>query len=240
MKELQLNCDVGEGLNSEALLMPYIQLCNIACGGHAGDEISMKNVVDLAIKHQVKIGAHPSYPDKENFGRKSVKMSFEDLKKAILSQINALNSIVINSNSGLYHIKAHGALYNDLAKDKALALLFLEIIAPFKKTCKLLVPYNSEIEKCAVQQGFSILYEAFADRNYNNDLSLVARSMNNATITDINKINKQIKNIISNQKLTTITGEKRTIKADTFCVHSDTKNAVEIVQHLLAIFQKQR
>lgn len=238
MKALKINCDVGEGLNIEEDLMPYIQMCNIACGGHAGDETSMKKVVDLAIKHQVKIGAHPSYPDRENFGRKSFKIPFIELKQAILDQINVLNTVVTNSNSILYHIKPHGALYNDLAKDKTLALSFLDIVAPFKKTCKLLVPYNSEIEKCALQQGFLILYEAFADRNYNNDLSLVARTHKNAVITDINQIKKQVAAIINNEKLTTITGEKVAIKADTFCVHSDTKNAVEIVENLHKHFHK--
>lgn len=238
MKQLQINCDVGEGIDNEMYLMPYIQLCNIACGGHAGDEKSMKKVVDLAIKNNVKIGAHPSYPDKENFGRKSIEIDFLILKKSILNQINSLNKIVISSNSALYHIKPHGALYNDIAKNKTLALLFLEAILPFKFKCKLLVPYNSEIEKHALEQGFSILYEAFADRNYNNDLSLVSRNEKNAVLTNFKEISNHVSEIVNHQKVKTISGEKVSIKADTFCVHSDTKNAITIVKNLYENFSK--
>lgn len=237
MKQFQINCDVGEGIDNEVYLMPYIQLCNIACGGHAGDEISMKKVVDLAIKNNVKIGAHPSYPDKENFGRKSVAIDFLILKESIVNQINSLNKIVIGLNSVLYHIKPHGALYNDIAKNKTLALFFLEAISTYKSSCKLLVPYNSEIEKLALEQGFSILYEAFADRNYNNDLSLVSRNEKNAVINSFEEISKHVFEIVNHQKVNTISGEKITIKADTFCVHSDTKNAITIVQDLYKNFR---
>jgi UPF0271 protein len=232
MNSLVLNCDLGEGTNNEKLLMPYIQLCNIACGGHAGDENTINNVVTDALKYNVKIGAHPSYPDLENFGRKSLTIKHSDLKLSIINQINFLNTIVNNLGGSLHHIKPHGALYNDIAKNKTLAMVFLEAILPFKKNTKLLVPFGSEIEKCALKNGFSILYEAFADRNYNNDLSLVSRNDDFAVLTNVDEICKHVLEIVNTHKVTTINQDKIYLKADTFCVHSDTKNAAEIVKKL--------
>ncbi|MDP3354185.1 MAG: 5-oxoprolinase subunit PxpA, partial [Flavobacteriaceae bacterium] len=218
--------------NNEPQLIPYIQSCNIACGGHAGDDKSMNFVAEIAIKHQVKIGAHPSYPDRENFGRKSMNLEFSDLKTSIQNQINSLKKIVEDKGSKLYHIKPHGALYNDLVKNKELSMQFLNIILPYKKELKLFVPFNSEIEKCALQEGFNIIYEAFADRNYNDDLSLVSRDKKDAVISNIDVIIKHVFEILNNGFVTSITGKKIVIKATTFCVHSDTKNAVEIVRNL--------
>jgi len=235
MKELDINCDMGEGVNNEQVLMPFIQSCNIACGGHAGDEVLMKKVVELAIRHKVKIGAHPSYPDSENFGRKSMKMESQVLIEAIQSQINKLNHVVLEANTTLHHIKAHGALYNDIAKNKQIAKVFLTAILPFKNKIKLFVPYKSEIEKLALNQDFQIIYEAFADRNYSDDLSLVSRNKSKAVITNFEDVLEHISQMIKDEKVTTITGKKVTIKAATFCVHSDTENAVKIVKN---IYQK--
>lgn len=232
MRQLDINCDVGEGVNNESQIFPFIQSCNIACGGHAGDIQTMSNIVDLAIKYQVKIGAHPSYPDRENFGRKSMNMEFNDLKTAIQNQLNSLKKIVEEKGSKLHHIKPHGALYNDLSKNKKLSLQFLNIIFPYKSEIKLYVPYNSEIEKCAINEGFFVVYEAFADRNYNDDLSLVSRNEKEAVISNIDAVVKHVFEMLNNGFVTTITGKKIAIKASTFCVHSDTKNVVEIVRNL--------
>ena len=232
MRQLNINFDVGEGVNNEAALMFYIHFCNIACGGHAGDEDIMNTVVDLAIKHKVKIGAHPSYPNKKNFGRNSMIIEPEKLKNAIQNQINSLKNIVEKKASTLHPIKAHGAFYNDIAKTKAMAMQFLDIISPYKNKVKLFVPYNSEIEKYALKEGFSIIYEAFADRNYNDDLSLVSRDQKDAVMTDSDAILNHVFEMLNTNKVTTITGKKIPIKATTFCVHSDTKNAIEIVKNI--------
>lgn len=232
MKKVDINCDVGEGLSNEFDLMPYIQSCNIACGGHAGDENSMQKVVALAIKNKVKIGAHPSYPDPGNFGRKTITMKPSELKISIQHQINRLRIIAREQGSNLHHIKPHGALYNDIAKNKELAIHFLEAIKSFKKEIKLYVPYNSVIAKNALKQGFSIEYEAFADRNYNDDLSLVSRLEKNAVITDPEAIWQHMSEMLNNEKVQTVSGKLLPIKATTFCVHSDTQNAAEIVKIL--------
>ena len=232
MNRLNINCDVGEGYNNEMVLMQYIQSCNIACGGHAGNKKLMEKVVKLALKHEVNIGAHPSYPDIENFGRKTMIIDPSELAKTIQKQINLLNKIVIEQGGSLSHIKPHGALYNDVSKNKDLALHFLNAILPYKNHVKLFVPFNSEIEICALENGFSIVYEAFADRNYNDDLSLVARNEKEAVITDVEIIEVRILEMINTERVTTISGKKVFIKASTFCVHSDTENAIEIVRKL--------
>lgn len=230
MKQININCDVGEGINNESNLMPYIQSCNIACGGHAGNKKTMNFVVDLAIKYQINIGAHPSYPDKENFGRKTLMIKPSKFILSIRNQIAILHKIIKEKGSILNHIKPHGALYNDIAINNELSLIFLEAILPYKKDVKLYVPYNSVIEKNAIEKGFSIIYEAFADRNYNDDLSLVSRQDESAIITNSKLIFEHVYNILNAEQVTTITGTKKTLKATTFCVHSDTKNAVEIVK----------
>ncbi len=233
---IDLNCDVGEGLNNEHLLMPFITSCSIACGGHAGNKETMTKVVALAAKHNVKIGAHPSYPDIENFGRKSMLISKKKLSETLLRQIAALENIVFNFRLQLSHIKPHGALYNDIAKNETIATNFLDVIENYKTKCKLFVPYGSVIATEADRRNFDIVYEAFVDRNYNDDLSLVSRNKNNAIIKDIKKIITQITQIKNEGKVTTITGKIVPLEASTFCVHSDTKNAVEIVKKLCEQF----
>ena len=232
MSKIDVNCDVGEGLNNEAELMPYIQSCNIACGGHAGNEKTMREVVLLTKKYNVKLGAHPSYPDKENFGRKTMVLEPDELKRILQKQINLLLQIIGEQEVTLNHIKPHGALYNDIAKNDELSLIFLDAIKPYKNEVKLYVPYNSAIEKNALKNGFSIIYEAFADRNYNEDLSLVSRKENNALMTNPKAILQHVSEMVNTQKVTTVTGKKVFIKANTFCVHSDTENAIGIVKTL--------
>lgn len=232
MGKIDVNCDVGEGMNNEDILMQYIQSCNIACGGHAGNEKEIHKIVALAIKYNVKIGAHPSYPDTENFGRKTLHMEPNELKESIQNQINLLRKIVKELGTVLHHIKPHGALYNDIAKNDDLSLEFLNAIMPYKNEVKLFVPYNSVIEKNALKKGFSIIYEAFADRNYLDDLKLVSRQEKEALITNPKAILKHVNQMVTTQKVTTISGKKVAIKAATYCVHSDTENAIEIVQVL--------
>lgn len=232
MGKIDINCDVGEGVFNEDLLLKYIQSCNIACGGHTGDAASMRKIVSLALNYKLKIGAHPSYPDIENFGRKSIAMEPEQLIQTIEKQLDELNFIVKELGGKLHHIKPHGALYNDIVKNKALANVFLIAIEKYKETSKLYVPYGSEIEKLALKEGFQIVYEAFADRNYNDDLSLVSRKKPQAVITAPEKMLQHVQEIYSNGKVTTLNGKKIKIKATTFCVHSDTENAVEMVKVL--------
>lgn len=229
---IDINCDVGEGIGNEESLFPYISSCNIACGGHAGDEETLKSVVLLAKKQRVKIGAHPSYPDKENFGRVSLAIPMETLKKSILEQVTKLITILENQGLPLHHIKAHGALYNDIAKDKVLAAAFLDAVETFKEGTIIYVPYGSVLEKQALNRGFKVNVEAFGDRNYNSDLSLASRNDPNALIEDPKQVLNHITNMVKNKRVHTVQGTVETMDAETFCIHGDTPTALQILMYL--------
>ena len=229
---LNINCDLGEGLNNEHIIMPLIDSCNIACGGHAGDNGSMIECIEISRKNNVKIGAHPSYPDKINFGRKKIDISPSELSYSIISQIESLETIADSYGLELNHIKAHGALYNQMIIDAELSNFYLDTIKDFKNKCSLYIPYKSEIEKIALKKGFSIIYEAFGDRNYNDDLSLVSRNNENALITDPESVVNHIKTIKETETVKTINGNFKKIKFDTICIHSDTNNSIEILKKI--------
>ncbi len=229
---LNINCDLGEGLNNEHIIMPLIDSCNIACGGHAGDSGSMIECVEISIKNNVKIGAHPSYPDKINFGRKKIDISPSELSYSIISQIESLETIADSYGLELNHIKAHGALYNQMMIDAELSNFYLDTIKDFKNKCSLYIPYKSEIEKIALKKGFSIIYEVFGDRNYNDDLSLVSRNNEDALITDPESVVDHIKTIKETESVKTINGNYKKIKFDTICIHSDTNNSIEILKKI--------
>lgn len=229
---VDLNADVGEGLNNESELMPYLSSCNIACGGHAGDIPTMTEVVKLAKKYNVSIGAHPSFPDKANFGRRNIEIKPNRLYESLKEQLLALNTVAAREEIKISHVKPHGALYNLVAKDRTTALIVLDVIESIDPLLKLYAPDNSVIANLASQKDITVIYEAFADRNYNDDLSLVSRQFDNALLTDKNEILNHILRIIKYQKVKTINGVEAPIKASTFCVHGDTKNAVEILKFL--------
>ncbi|PCJ94909.1 MAG: lactam utilization protein LamB [Flavobacteriaceae bacterium] len=237
--EIDINCDVGEGIGNEKELFPLISSCNIACGAHAGDLTTMDAVVQLAIKYNVKVGAHPSYPDRNNFGRVSMEISAEQLQESIKNQVDSLRLLTEKYHVKLHHIKAHGALYNDLAKNEALATVYLEAIEKYKHIVFLYVPYGSKIETLAVQKGFKIKKEAFGDRNYNADLSLVSRKLTNALIQDPTLVINHIVRMLRKREVRTVDGEMIAIEADTFCIHGDTPAALQILMYLSVELTKQ-
>jgi len=234
---ININCDLGEGLNNEHIIMPLINSCNIACGGHAGDSQSMIECVEISIKNKVLIGAHPSYPDKENFGRKKIDISRSELYFSLLDQIERLKSIAEFYGTKLHHIKAHGALYNQMFTDRDLSEFYLDTIKSFQEECYIYIPYNSEIEKSALEKGFRIMYEAFGDRVYNDNLSLVSRDNKDALINTYKLVIDQISNIIDSKKIKSINGVYQSIKADTICIHSDTDNVIEILKEINKVFK---
>jgi UPF0271 protein len=238
LKSIDINCDVGEGMENESQLFPLISSCNIACGGHTGDEKTMLEIALLAAKNNVKVGAHPSYPDKENFGRVVIDIPFEELLQSIEQQLTTFNQILQAKNIRMHHIKPHGALYNKITKDVQLAGLFLKAIKRYKESVFLYVPYNSEIEQQAKQNGFKIKYEAFCDRNYNDDLTLVSRTKDDALITSPKDVLQHVLLMAKKQSVMTNSGNLKKILADTFCVHGDSVNAVEILTYLSAELPK--
>ncbi len=230
--EIDINCDVGEGFGNEADLFPHITSCNIACGGHAGDTTSMENVVRLGISEGLKMGAHPSYPDRENFGRLTLNIPMEALLKSVRKQIDDLVAILEEQGSRLHHIKAHGALYNELATNPRLADAYLATVQPFTKYAALMVPYRSVIAKKARQLGYRIWVEAFADRNYNEDYTLVARNQPGALIEAPDLVLEHMIRMVRERKLQTLSGKLIPLEADTYCIHGDTPSALQILTYL--------
>ena len=232
MKTIHLNCDLGEGGKYDAQLMPNISACNIACGGHAGDEETMLRTVLLALNNNVEIGAHPSYPDRENFGRRSLDISDNDLKRSIQEQLFSLHEIVQKQGGKLTHIKPHGALYNDAAKDKRIAEIILNSIVESNLDLKLYAPQNSIISKLA-NGKIEVVFEAFVDRNYKPDFSLVSRTKSNALITQKEAVFKHLFSMFYDGEIVCENDSKISSCAATFCLHSDTPNAVEILEYLV-------
>ncbi|MFS4491697.1 5-oxoprolinase subunit PxpA [Maribacter sp. 2308TA10-17] len=229
---IDINCDVGEGIGNEAELLPMISSCNIACGGHAGDVNTMTKVVRLAKENQVKVGAHPSYPDPENFGRISMDISSDVLITSIQNQMESFTSILKKEKVKMHHIKPHGALYNDIAKDASLAKIFLKSILNFKDIIFLYVPFNSVIENEALKQNFKIKNEAFGDRNYNEDLSLVSRKLPNAVLEKPEEVLPHLLSMVKEEQLKASDGSIIKVKADTYCIHGDTPSALQILTYL--------
>lgn len=229
---IDINCDVGEGVGNESDLFPMISSCNIACGGHAGSKETIRQCLELAEKFNVKIGAHPSYPDSDNFGRVSMNISDADLIKSIGNQLKLFMNECNKLSATLHHIKPHGALYNDIAKNEHLANVFLTAVSPFKNNVILYVPYKSVIEKLAHANNFNIMKEAFADRNYNNDLSLVSRKEDNALISNGKMVLEHLVLMCNENNVRTVSGELIPIQADTFCIHGDTPSAFQILTYI--------
>ena len=229
---IDINCDLGEGLHNEHIIMPLISSCNISCGAHAGSIEIIDKVIQLAVQHKVKIGAHPSFPDRQNFGRKVLNISNSELQKSLEDQLTIFKDRVLLQDVTIHHVKPHGALYNLIAVNREKASIVIAAIQHVFEAVKLYVPYQSRIEEVAVKSGIEIVYEAFADRMYNEDLSLVSRTFSNALIQDKLEVLKQVQKISNKQLVTTVNFHEKKIKASTFCVHGDTKNAIEILEYL--------
>ncbi|PTM09505.1 MAG: lactam utilization protein LamB [Bacteroidetes bacterium] len=229
---IDINADIGEGIGNEAELMPLLSSCNIACGGHAGNKDTMRMCINLAVQHNVKIGAHPSFPDIENFGRNEINMSCAALYQSVKNQIKDLMNVIKEEHAALHHVKPHGALYNLAARDKKTAEVIVEVMKSIHLPLKLYVPYGSVIAEVAITEGIPITYEVFADRNYNDNLSLVSRLKDNAVILDVDEMTSHIKSMILRNKVKSINGVEVSIKAETICVHGDNPEALKLIQNL--------
>lgn len=231
MKEIDINCDMGEGIGNEEAIMPYISSCNVACGGHAGDVHTMRKTVELALQHGVAIGAHPSYPDRAHFGRRVMEIADSELKQSIKEQLMLFQEVLDEAGASLHHIKPHGALYNEIARNSDLAHCFLDAIVGYKHI-PLYVPYASKIQEIAASRGFVTVLEAFADRNYNPDGTLVSRKEEKALIEAPEEVLDHLIFMVQNEQVQTLSKEIIEMKAATYCVHGDTPSALEILVYL--------
>ena len=225
----QINCDLGEGVAWEEEIFPFVDVASLACGGHFGSQESLDASLVLAIKYGKKVGAHPSYPDRENFGRLSIKMPVGDLIESVRQQIEWFTKSAQAHHLSLDHIKFHGALYNDAAKDSDLADLLTEFLFENYPQTPLLVPPHSELEKKAKEKGLSIRLEVFADRAYTSDYLLSSRSQPGSLLKDITSVEPQVKRLLLEGQLLSMEGVQLPIQADTLCFHGDNPGIVDFL-----------
>ncbi|SEM23122.1 UPF0271 protein [Aquimarina amphilecti] len=232
-----MNSDVGEEAGFDEEIMPYISWCNIACGVHAGNDKVIQETIDLALRHEVKIGAHPSYPDRENFGRIVMDISYSDLVETLTTQIQKVKSFVEERGGRLHHVKPHGALYNEAVKNEEVANAIIQSVKNIDKSLGVITTKESMISYLC-KDNIEVRYEVFADRNYNDDLTLVSRFLNNAVLFNSEEILNHVLKMVSEGKVKTIKGVEVPIFFNTICVHGDNPKSVEILEHLYKEFVK--
>ncbi len=228
MTSIDLNADLGEGNAHDLALLSVVSSCNIACGGHVGDAQSMAETVRAAIAHDVVVGAHPSYPDRDGFGRRSRYAEGSSLFASLSEQIEALREIATAEGAILTHVKPHGALYNDAASDKVLAELVVEVIMQGTDSVSLVGPPASELQQAACRHDLRFVSEAFVARVYRPDGTLVPRSEPGAVHHDTNMISTQATGLATAGRVTAQNGDVINIAADTLCIHGDTENAYQV------------
>jgi UPF0271 protein len=238
MNSIDLNCDMGEGLDNDALLMPFISSANIACGYHAGDENIMQRTIDLCLQHNVAIGAHPGFADKANFGRTEIQLSFDEAYQLVADQINILQKIANNKGTKLHHIKPHGALYNMAAKDAALAHAIAKAISDIDPQLIFFGLSGSHLISEAEKLGLQTASEVFADRTYLDDGSLTPRSHPNAMIENEEASVQQVLQMIKEKMVTSINHKKIPIKVETICLHGDGKDALQFAKTIYNVLQQ--
>ena len=232
MKTLDLNCDMGEGfgawrMGDDAALLDHVTSANIACGYHAGDPGTIHRTVELALEKGVAIGAHPSLPDLQGFGRRRMNVSAGETYDMVLYQIGALAGFAIACGGKLAHVKAHGALYNMAAQDAKLAQAIARAIKDFDSGLVLFGLAGSELVRAGEQAGLKTASEVFADRTYQSDGSLTPRTQSDAIIQDPEAAIAQVRRMIGEGHVRSRQGSDVPVRADTLCIHGDEPNAVE-------------
>jgi UPF0271 protein len=223
---IDLNCDMAEGIGNEAELMPWISSANIACGYHAGSEDEMKRTMALCLKHDVAIGAHPSFPDRGNFGRTNMNLPNEQVYQIVSDQLQVIDKIAKTLGAKLHHVKPHGALYNMAAKYASLANAIAKAVKDFDDRLIYYGLSQSVMIDEAKKLNLKTANEVFADRTYQLDGSLTPRTKPNALIADETQALHQTIRFVKEGKVTTIEGKEIAIKADTICLHGDGAHAV--------------
>jgi len=229
--EININCDLGEAskfcsTENDPLLLGIVNSANIACGYHAGDDPTMKKTVEISKKNGVSIGAHPSFNDPENFGRKRLNLPPKEITKLIIDQINILSEIADKNSMKVTHVKPHGALNNMACENFELASVIAKSIIQANKDLIFLVPTGSKMETAGKKLNMKVATEIFADRNYEDDGNLVSRSKPNALITDPEAAKNHVIKMVKNQALNCLSGKQIPCDIDSVCVHGDGKSAV--------------
>jgi len=221
---IDLSADLGEGADGEEQIWPLIDSANVACGGHVGDAQSMRDAVVRAREHGVRLGAHPSYPDRENFGRVSLSIAHDALRASLVAQLDALRAF-----APLHHVKPHGALYNDAHGDRALAEVIVDAIGSMAIVCS----DSSQMATVARKRGVRVIREAFADRRYEPDGSLMSRKLAGSLLT-VDEAAQQAAMLASEGSVTARDGSRIAIPFDTICIHADMQHAVDRLRAIRA------
>ncbi len=237
MYRVDLNCDLGESFGAYVMgmddkVIPHITSANVACGYHASDPVVMEKTIALCRANSVAVGAHPGFPDLMGFGRRDMRLSPAEAKAYMLYQIGALEAFCRAAGVKLCHVKPHGALYNMAAKDSALAKAICQAIREFDSTLVLLALAGSEMIRAAQEMGLPYAQEVFADRGYEEDGSLVARSKPGAMITDEEEAIARVVRMVTEGKVRAVTGKDVPVKADSICIHGDGEHALQFAQKI--------
>ena len=235
--KIDINCDMGESygnfkVGNDEAIFPYITSCNIACGFHGGDPCHIEQTIKQAIQHKVRIGAHPSYPDLQGFGRRKMQLKTDELKAVIKYQVAVIQALTESLGGKLNYVKPHGALYNTMADDEKEATIVMQAIQEFNPNLALMGLAGSVMEEIAQRENIEFIAEAFADRRYNNQGKLVGRNQANSVISSPEEAKKQVHSIINKQEVESMEGDLIHISAQSICVHGDNPAVIEILKVL--------
>lgn len=229
---IDLNADVGEGAPDDGALLDLVTSASVACGQHAGDPSLMRRTVDLCVERGVAIGAHPGYPDRAGFGRGDAALPPAQVHDLVLYQIGALRGFAVSRSVRLQHVKPHGALYNQAARDPALADAITAALADHGGHLVLYGPAGSELDRAAERNRLPFVAEVFADRGYRDDGSLVPRAEPGAFVTDPQQASARVLEMVTNRRVRAISGAWIPVRADTVCVHGDNPEAAAFARAL--------
>jgi UPF0271 protein len=233
VRQLDLNADVGEGdPATDAALLPLVSSANIACGFHAGDAQTMRATVAMAIRSGVAVGAHPGFNDREGFGRRPQQLTDGEIRDLLLTQLGALDAIARVAGTTLRHVKPHGALYNQAETDAALAAAIVGAIRAFDPTLRLVGRAGSAMEQAARAASHPFTAEAFADRLYRSDGTLLPRSEPGAVLTDPEVVARQVRSLVTDGGVTASDGSRVAVWFGTLCVHGDTPAAATLARRI--------
>lgn len=232
MNKIDINCDMGEGIGNDEAIMPFISSTNIACGFHAGNGATIRHTISLAAKYGVKIGAHPSFRDKENFGRTEMHLNADKIYALVLEQLIKVDLIVKEQGAVLHHVKPHGALYNMAARDAQLARTIAQAAKDFNEDIVLYGLSGSYLVSEANAIGLKTANEVFADRTYQDDGNLTSRSQFHALIEDEKECIRQVFQMVKQGSVTTVSGKIIPIVADTICIHGDGRHALTFAKKI--------
>ena len=242
MREVDLNCDLGEsygawGLGADEELLQLVTSANVACGYHAGDAVTIARTVELALARGVSVGAHPSYPDLQGFGRRSMALAPSELEAMLLYQVSAVRGIVRACGGELRHVKLHGALYNDAARDLGPAAATIRAVRRLDDSLLLYALAGSTLARSASDEGLRVVAEGFVDRRYSPDGALQSRHVAGALITNPEEAARQALGMVLDGTVTAGSGERVRVEAGTLCVHGDNPAAVPVARRVRAALE---